>query len=133
MSISDYAEWDSAPHLRRRLKGESYGEKIKSKGLVPEVVGSLDEDAIIELLKDKCGAGVVDLEASSMEKQRPAQILFFAFSHYVLHWWDNSNLRNHIARYFRFGESSPSAIRVRFAPLPSSREGRAEKLLENGS
>ena len=79
VSISDYAELDSAPHLRRWLKNESYDKNIKSRGLIAEVVGSLDEDATVKLLKNECGADVVDLEASGMEKERPPQILFFAF------------------------------------------------------
>lgn len=73
VSIGDYAHRDSAPHLRRWVKSEDYDDKsVKSSGLVAEVVGSLDEDVTVKLLKDKCGASVVDLEATGMKKLRSA-------------------------------------------------------------
>ena len=78
VSINDYAQPDSAPHLRRWMKDDN--DKIKSRGIVSEVVGSLDEDALVEVLKNECGATVGDLEASGMEK-REVQVLLSVYHH----------------------------------------------------
>ncbi|MCJ1339973.1 hypothetical protein MMC09_005266 [Bachmanniomyces sp. S44760] len=59
----DYSNRSSAPHLRKALSGDN--PAIRSSYSVPDVLGEVDPSALMETIEGKCGAGVLNVDAST--------------------------------------------------------------------
>jgi hypothetical protein len=66
VSGQDFSTENSAPHLRRRMT--SSNDSTSSHATVPEVFGQIDVEALRMLLQQKCGASIVNVDASRMCK-----------------------------------------------------------------
>lgn len=63
MVASDYTPKTTA-HLRQLLN--KTGSEIPSTWIVPEVIGDVDSEKLVQRLQTKCGADVLKVDASSM-------------------------------------------------------------------
>lgn len=59
----DFQDPFSAPNLRQKLMKED--ENIRSSLIVSEVVGEFNSANISRTIQDKCGAGLLEVDASS--------------------------------------------------------------------
>ncbi|KAI4278326.1 MAG: hypothetical protein LQ337_001095 [Flavoplaca oasis] len=59
----DYSDRYAAPHLRRKISGED--ERIRSTLTVTDVHGGINTEAIIGLVEEQCGAGLLRVDAST--------------------------------------------------------------------
>lgn len=65
VSASDYTSKSTA-HLRQLLN--KTGSEIPSTWIVPEVIGEVDSEKLVQHLQTKCGADLLKVDASSMIK-----------------------------------------------------------------
>jgi len=63
VAASDYTSKSTA-HLRQWLN--KTGNEIPSSWMVPEVIGDVDSEKLVQHLQTKCGADVLKVDASSM-------------------------------------------------------------------
>lgn len=63
MNAVDFQDPFSAPHLRQKLMRED--TNIRSSLIVSEVVGKFDSASVSRLMQDKCGATLLEVDASS--------------------------------------------------------------------
>ena len=61
---ADFANSRGTPRLRQMLNGDD--KRIRSNTAVRDVVGEMDADHIIQVLKGACGAEALEVDASSM-------------------------------------------------------------------
>lgn len=59
----DFQDPFSAPHLQQKLMGED--ERIRSSLIVSEVVGRFDSANLTKIVQDRCGARLLEIDASS--------------------------------------------------------------------
>ncbi|KAL8724710.1 MAG: hypothetical protein Q9166_007798 [cf. Caloplaca sp. 2 TL-2023] len=59
----DYSDRYAAPHLRRKVLGED--ERVESTMSVTDVVGKVDAEALVDAMKDDCGAALLRVDAST--------------------------------------------------------------------
>lgn len=63
VNAADYGSRFSAPHLRKRVAGED--ENVRSGSTVADVLGEIDPRRLVEVVENKCGAGLTSVDASS--------------------------------------------------------------------
>ena len=97
-------------------------KSIRSSLAVKEVLGELSGEHLSKLIREKCGAGHLRVDASSTSPTvAETQLRPFADT------W------HHIAGSFAISEDTkPRVINLDFPPLPSG-NGRSQKLIENGT
>ena len=59
----DYSDRYAAPHLRRHISGED--ERSRSSATVPDVLGDIDADGIVQEVERTCEAALLKVDASS--------------------------------------------------------------------
>ena len=63
VSAADYSSQFSAPHLRNAMSGDD--KQVRSSFTVTDVLGTLDSSALMDTVKERCGAAVLSVDASS--------------------------------------------------------------------
>ena len=88
VSATDYSGQHSSPHLKRWVSGED--KRIRSSFTVANVLGDMDKVGFTEILETKCGAGTLNVDASSeycwgMKSVRERDISLHPLSSRLLH------------------------------------------------
>lgn len=64
VDAADFTDKRATPLLRQMARGED--KHVRSSIAVNDVLGSLDTSALSNLVREKCGAGLLRVDASSM-------------------------------------------------------------------
>ncbi|KAL8870595.1 MAG: hypothetical protein Q9174_003400 [Haloplaca sp. 1 TL-2023] len=104
----DYSDRYAAPHLRKHISGED--ERSRSSASVPDVLGSVDTDGIVQEVEKTCEAALLKVDASS---QSPP----------------SSGTLNQVR--WQPDDPHPRVINLEFPTLPTDPKKRATKLKDN--
>ena len=64
VNAADYHDRFSSPRLRQNIEGEN--KNVRSSTTVAEVLGNIDAVSMSKDVQEKCGARVLQIDASSM-------------------------------------------------------------------
>ena len=124
---TDFHDQFSTPRLRQKVLGED--KDIRSSFTVSDVIGELDLREFSKGLQEKCGAELLEIDASSESHMSPRSTQPASTS-IILSVTKNILM---LAGSFTFRESQkPIVVNLDFPELPKD-SGRASKLAEHGT
>lgn len=66
VSVKDFSSQSATPFLRRRMTAN---ESTSYHASIPEVLGDVDVKTLQQILQEKCGASLIEVDASRMSNQ----------------------------------------------------------------